>query len=81
MNTKIQTTINEILMDKLALDEAPKLTDSLVNDLGADSLDAVEVIMDCETEFNIKIPDEEAEKIATVGDMVNVVADKVGETA
>ena len=58
-------------MDKLGVEEA-EITDeaSFTNDLGADSLDTVELIMEFEKEFNIAIPDDQAEKINTVGDAI-----------
>ena len=51
---------------------------SFINDLGADSLDTVELIMEFEKEFNIAIPDEQAEKIATVGDAVSYITENAG---
>ena len=59
--------IVEIIMDKLAIEES-KITDDakFIDDLGADSLDTVELIMQLEEEFGIEIPDEDAEKITTV---------------
>lgn len=62
--------VNEIIMDKLGVEESQITLDaSFINDLGADSLDIVELIMGFETNFNIQIPDEHAEKIKTVGDV------------
>jgi acyl carrier protein len=60
--------------------ERDKLTDnaSFIDDLGADSLDIVELVMEFEKEFNIDIPDEEAEKLRTVGDAVGYLNTKVG---
>ena len=59
--------VKEVIIDKLGVDEdAIKTEAHFVNDLGADSLDTVELIMDFEEEFGIEIPDEEAEKIQTV---------------
>ncbi|MCI0589308.1 MAG: acyl carrier protein [Planctomycetes bacterium] len=57
-----------------------KITDAthFVNDLGADSLDTVELVMEFEDEFELSIPDEDAEKIATVGDAVKYIEEKVG---
>ena len=64
--------------DKLGIEES-EITDSasFTNDLGADSLDTVELIMEFEKEFNVSIPDEEAEKIQTVGDAVAYLKDNV----
>jgi len=60
-----------VVVDKLGVDEAEvKPEASFTNDLGADSLDTVELIMEFEKEFNISIPDDQAEKIATVGDAI-----------
>ena len=53
-----------------------ELEASFTNDLGADSLDTVELIMDFEKEFNISIPDEDAEKIGTVGDAITYIGEK-----
>ncbi len=66
--------IKEIIMDQLQVDESMVTMDTnLMKDLEADSLDAVEIIMGIEEEFGIEIPDEEAEKIATVADLVRYV--------
>ncbi len=67
----IATKVKAIIVDKLGVDEKEVTpTASFTNDLGADSLDTVELIMEFEKEFNIAIPDDQAEKIATVGDAV-----------
>ncbi len=66
--------IRDVVVDQLGVEEsAVTMEASFVDDLGADSLDIVELIMGLETEFDIEIPDEEAEKIATVGDAVNYI--------
>ena len=69
-----QTTfdkVKKIIVEQLGVDEAEVTPEaSITDDLGADSLDLVELVMAFETEFNIDIPDEEAEKIKTVGDAV-----------
>ena len=74
----LENKINEIIVDKLGIEES-EITDSasFTNDLGADSLDTVELIMEFEKEFNVSIPDEEAEKIQTVGDAVTYLKDNV----
>jgi len=76
-----QTTFDKgkkIIVEQLGVDEAEVTMEaSITDDLGADSLDQVELVMAFETEFNIDIPDEEAEKIKTVGDAVR----KIDETA
>ena len=69
--SEIEPKVKEIIADKLGVDEADvKPEASFTNDLGADSLDTVELIMEFEKSFNITIPDDQAEKIATVGDAI-----------
>lgn len=66
--------VKAIIVDKLGVDESevtPEAT--FTNDLGADSLDTVELIMEFEKEFNIAIPDEDAEKIGTVSDAISYI--------
>lgn len=66
--------VKEVIVDQLGADEsAITMEASFIDDLGADSLDIVELIMGLETEFDIEIPDEDAEKIRTVGDAVNYI--------
>ncbi|MCM1030266.1 MAG: acyl carrier protein [Oscillibacter sp.] len=70
----ITSRVKAIIVDKLGVDESevtPEAT--FTNDLGADSLDTVELIMELEKEFNITIPDDQAEKITTVGDAISYV--------
>ena len=63
--------VKAIIVDKLGVEESEVTNEaSFTNDLGADSLDTVELIMEFEKEFNISIPDDQAEKISTVGDAV-----------
>lgn len=71
--------VKDIIEKELGV-ERDKLTDgaSFIEDLGADSLDIVELVMEFEKEFNIDIPDEEAEKLRTVGDAIGYLNDKVG---
>ncbi|HQQ95124.1 MAG TPA: acyl carrier protein [Bacteroidia bacterium] len=70
----IANKVKSIIVDKLGVDEKEVTpTASFTNDLGADSLDTVELIMEFEKEFNIAIPDEQAEKIATVGDAISYI--------
>ena len=65
-----------IIVDKLSVEESEVTNEaSFTNDLGADSLDTVELIMEFEKEFNISIPDDQAEKITTVGDAIKYVED------
>ena len=66
--SNISEKVKQIIVDKLGVDEGEVTNEaSFTNDLGADSLDTVELIMEFEKEFDISIPDEEAEKITTVG--------------
>ena len=66
--------VKQIIADQLGIDENEiAMESSFIDDLGADSLDIVELIMALEEEFNIEIPDEEAEKISTVGDIVEYI--------
>jgi acyl carrier protein len=66
--------VKAIIIDKLGVDENEVTNDaSFTNDLGADSLDTVELIMEFEKEFDIQIPDDKAEAIATVGDAVSFI--------
>ena len=66
--------VKAIIVDKLGVDESEVTHEaSFTNDLGADSLDTVELIMEFEKEFDIQIPDDKAEAIATVGDAVTFI--------
>ncbi len=70
----ISSKVKSIIVDKLGVEEKEVVaTASFTNDLGADSLDTVELIMEFEKEFNIAIPDDQAEKIATVGDAISYI--------
>lgn len=70
----IATRVKSIIVDKLGVDENEVTPEaSFTNDLGADSLDTVELIMEFEKEFNIAIPDDQAEKIGTVGDAISYI--------
>ena len=74
MANDIEETVKSIIVEKLGVDESDVTSDaSITNDLGADSLDTVELIMEFEKEFDMTIPDEDAEKIATVGDAIDYV--------
>ena len=76
MAEDIKNKVVAIIVDKLGVDEGEVTNEaSFTNDLGADSLDTVELIMEFEKEFNIAIPDDQAEKIATVGDAVSYITD------
>jgi len=74
----IEAKVKEIIMNKLGV-EASQVTKeaSFTNDLGADSLDTVELVMEFEKAFSLQIPDEDAEKISTVGDAVAYLSGKV----
>ncbi|KAA3649127.1 MAG: acyl carrier protein [Bacteroidetes bacterium] len=66
--------VKAIIVDKLGVEESEVTPEaSFTNDLGADSLDTVELIMEFEKEFNIAIPDDQAEKIATVGNAISYI--------
>ncbi|MDO5395098.1 MAG: acyl carrier protein [Bacteroidales bacterium] len=72
--SEISDRVKAIIVDKLGVDEG-QVTESaaFTTDLGADSLDTVDLIMEFEKEFDIKIPDEQAEKIQTVGDAIKYI--------
>lgn len=70
----IAKRVKAIIVDKLGVDENEVTPEaSFTNDLGADSLDTVELIMEFEKVFNIAIPDDQAEKISTVGDAISYI--------
>ncbi|MBO5054038.1 MAG: acyl carrier protein [Muribaculaceae bacterium] len=72
--SEIANRVKAIIVDKLGVDEGQVTeTAAFTTDLGADSLDTVDLIMEFEKEFGIKIPDEEAEKIQTVGDAITYI--------
>lgn len=77
MSDTAEARVKEIIIDELGV-EADKVTPdaSFVDDLGADSLDTVELVMAFEEEFGIDIPDEDAEQMRTVGDAVSYIAKK-----
>ena len=78
MSDDISSKVKKIVADHLGIDEA-KVTEesSLIDDLGADSLDTVELVMAFEEEFKCEIPDDIAEKIVTVKDAVNFIEEKL----
>jgi len=70
----VKSRVISIIVDKLGVAEDEVTTEAgFTNDLGADSLDTVELIMEFEKEFNIAIPDDQAEKIQTVGDAISFI--------
>ena len=74
----ISSRVKSIIVDKLGVDENEvSLEASFTNDLGADSLDTVELIMEFEKEFNIAVPDDQAENIGTVGDAITFITENV----
>ena len=76
--SEIEARVKAIIVDKLGVDESEVTPNaSFTNDLGADSLDTVELIMELEKEFGMSIPDDQAEKIATVKDAVDYIANNV----
>ncbi len=77
MSNDVEAKVKGIIVDKLGVDEADVVdAANFTNDLGADSLDTVELIMEFEKQFDISIPDEDAENIATVGDAVSYIKEK-----
>ena len=74
MANDLASKVNSIIVEKLGVDEADIAPEaSFTNDLGADSLDTVELVMEFEDEFKTSIPDEEAEKIQTVGEVIEYI--------
>ncbi len=75
-----ESKVKAIIVEKLGVEESEVTNEaSFTNDLGADSLDTVELIMELENQFGVNIPDEDAEKIATVGDAVNYITEHAQE--
>ena len=79
-DSNVEDKVKDILVEELGV-EREKLTSeaSFMEDLGADSLDTVELVMAFEKEFDIDIPDEDAEKLRTVGDAMKYLHDKIGK--
>ena len=76
--SEIAEKVKGIIIDKLGVEDSEVTTEaSFTNDLGADSLDTVELIMEFEKEFNISIPDEQAENIGTVGEAISYLEQNV----
>lgn len=77
MSTTVEERVRNIICEQLAVEEVKVLpTASFIDDLGADSLDIVELVMTMEEEFDLDIPDEDAEKMKTVGDVIKYIASK-----
>ena len=77
--SEIAEKVKKIIVEKLGVDESEVTSEaSFTNDLGADSLDTVELIMEFEKEFNVSIPDDEAEKISTVGHAIAYLETNAG---
>jgi acyl carrier protein len=80
MSADVLAKVQEVVSDKLDVDAAKVTPEaSFANDLGADSLDVVELVMALEEEFTVEIPDEEAEKLQTVQDVVNYINTKTAK--
>jgi acyl carrier protein len=76
--SNVAERVKKIVVEKLSVDEAKVTIDaSFIDDLGADSLDTVELVMEFESEFGIEIPDDAAEKIMTVNDAVTYIEQRV----
>ena len=78
--SEIESRVKSIIVEKVGVSESEVTNEaSFTNDLGADSLDTVELIMEIEDEFGISIPDDLAEKISTVGDAIKFVEEEVAK--
>ena len=76
----VEEKVKDIIVEELGVEREKLTTDaSFMEDLGADSLDTVELVMAFEKEFDIDIPDEEAEKLRTVGDAMSYLHEKIGK--
>ena len=76
----VEAKVREIIIDKLGVEESQITPEaSFTNDLGAYSIDIVELVMGFESAFNVSIPDEDAEKIGTVGDATKYLKEKLGK--
>jgi len=76
--TTVLERVTKVVVDRLGVDESEvKVEASFREDLGADSLDVVELVMELEDEFDMEISDEDAEKIATVGDAISYIETKI----
>lgn len=76
--SQLEDKVNQLIIDKLGVEKSEVTREAnFTNDLGADSLDKVELVMEFEKEFNIAIPDEKAEEIVTVGDAISYLEQHV----
>jgi acyl carrier protein len=81
MTVTIDDRVRQMVADQLHVEmDKVQLTSSFIEDLGADSLDIVELVMSMEEEFDLQIPDEDGEKIKTVGDAITYIKDKKGNS-
>ena len=79
---QLTTKVNTIIGDQLGVEDGSLVPEAnLLDDLGADSLDVVELVMALEEEFSIEVPDEDVENIRTIGDIVQYIGTRVGATA
>lgn len=77
---ELESKVKEIVTDQLIIDPREvSETDKIVEDLGADSLDCIEIVMNCEREFGIHIPDNELDSIQTIKDLCDIVEKKIGK--
>ena len=80
MSNSLEERVKDIIVEELGVEREKLTTEaSFMEDLGADSLDTVELVMAFEKEFDIDIPDEEAEKLRTVGDALKYLHEKLGK--
>ena len=80
MAADIEQKVKDIIVEQLGVNAEEVTRDaSFIDDLGADSLDTVELVMAFEEEFNAEIPDEEAEKLKTVGDVIEYISKKIAK--
>ena len=78
--SNVEDRVKDIIVEELGVEREKLTTEaSFMEDLGADSLDTVELVMAFEKEFDIDIPDEEAEKLRTVGDAMSYLHEKIGK--
>lgn len=76
----IEEKVRQIIVDQLGVNpEQVTISAAFIEDLGADSLDTVELVMAFEEEFSVEVPDEDAEKLQTVGDVVKYIEEKTGK--